>query len=305
MSRIILHHYSMSTFSEKTRLACGLKGLAYQQVLVPIASPKPDLVALTGGYRRAPVMQIGADIYCDSQLILRRLEQLHPEPTLFPNRCEGEATALAWWAERYIFMPALGFIAYINGDLYAPDFVEERRKFGYTLDKKELEPQFPRHVQQLVAHLAWLNAIFADGRPFLLGNRVSAADLAVYPSIWFLRKWGGEETDRRLPIQSLLGWVERVAALGYGRPTDIAGAAALDIARQSTPAALDIPENGDLIGLKAGARVTVTPDDFGRDPVEGDLMGADAWEIVIRRSDPRAGVLHVHFPRAGYDVAPV
>src|SRR5579859_4661203 len=114
MSEIILHHYAMSTFSEKARLAFGLKRLSYQQVLVPIAAPKPDLVALTGGYRRAPVMQIGADVYCDSHLILRKLEQLHPEPTLFPNRCEGEASALCWWAERYIFMAALGFIAYIN-----------------------------------------------------------------------------------------------------------------------------------------------------------------------------------------------
>ena len=305
MTEIILHHYAMSTFSEKARLACGLKGLSYKQVLVPIASPKPDLVALTGGYRRAPVMQIGADIYCDSHLILRKLEALHPEPSLFPNHCEGEATALAWWAERYIFMPALGFIAYINGDLYAPDFVEERRKFGYTLDKKELEPQFPRHVQQLVAHLAWLKTFFADGRPYLLGDQVSAADLAAYPSIWFIRKWGGEETERRLPIGPLLGWVERVAALGYGEPMEIAGAAALDIARQSTPVASEIPAEGDPTGLKAGARVTVTPDDVGRDPVEGVLVGADDREVVIRRTDPQAGTLHVHFPRAGYDVTPV
>ena len=305
MSEVILHHYPMSTFSEKARLACGLKKLSYKQVIVPIASPKADLVALTGGYRRAPVMQIGADIYCDSLLILRKLEELHPEPTLFPNRSEGEATALAWWAERYIFMAALGFIAYINGDLYAPDFVEERRKFGYVLDKEELKPLFPRHIQQLVAHLAWLRTILADGRPFLLGEQVSAADLAAYPSIWFLRKWGGDETEKRLPIKPLLDWVERVAALGYGSPSDIAGAEALDIARRSTPAVSDVPTNGDPTGLKSGARVTVTPDDVGRDPVEGVLVGADDREVVIRRSDERAGDVQLHFPRAGYDVAAV
>jgi glutathione S-transferase len=295
----------MSTFSEKARLACGLKGLSYTQVLVPISSPKPDLVALTGGYRRAPVMQIGADIYCDSHLILRKIEQLHPEPTLFPNRSEGEVTALAWWAERYIFMPALGFIAYINGDLYAPDFVEERRKFGYVLDKKELEPLFPRHVQQLVAHLAWFRTILADGRPYLLGDQVSAADLAAYPTIWFLRKWGGAETERRLPVKPLLGWVERVAALGYGHPTEIPGEAALETARNSIPVAPDVPADGDPTGLKHGTRVTVTPDDVGRDPVEGVLVGADDREVVVRRSDPRAGVAHVHFPRAGYDVVAI
>ena len=303
MSEIILHHYPMSTFSEKVRLTCGLKKLAYKHVIVPIAMPKPDLVALTGGYRRAPVMQIGADIYCDSHLILRKIEQLHPEPTLFPNGGEGESMALAWWVERYIFMPALGFIANINADLYAPDFVAERKAFGYALGKDEAGPLFLRHVQQLVAHLAWFASMMADGRPYMLGDQVSAADLAAYPSIWFLRKWGGAETERRLSIKPLLGWVERVAGLGYGNPTEIAGAAALDMARQSTPAPLDLRADGDPSGLKGGARVTVTPDDVGRDPVEGVLVGADDREVVIRRSDPRAGVVQVHFPRAGYDVA--
>ena len=304
MSEIILHHYPMSTFSEKVRLACGLKRLAYQQVTVPIASPKPDLVALTGGYRRAPVMQIGADIYCDSQLILRKLEQLHHEPSLFPDGSEGQATALAWWAERHIFMPALGFIAYINGDLYAPDFVEERRRFGYVLDKEELRPLFPRHVQQLTAHLDWLTTMMADGRPFLLGDRVSASDLAAYPSLWFLRKWGGEETERRLPVEPLFGWVDRVAALGYGDPVEIAGTTALEIARRSVPAEPDVAADGDPTGIKAGTPVTITPDDVGRDPVEGVLVGADQREVVLRRADPRAGTVHVHFPRAGYDLAP-
>ena len=216
MSSIILHHYPMSTFSEKVRLACGLKRLSYAQVEVPIASPKPELVALTGGYRRAPVMQIGADVYCDSHLILRHLERLHPEPTLFPDGSEGPASALSWWAERFIFMPALAFIAFINGDLYAPDFIAERRRFGYTLDREELRPEMGRTIEQLGAHLTWLGRCLADGRPFLLGDHVSAADLAAYPSLWFLAKWGGEETARRLPVAALRPWVERVAAIGHG-----------------------------------------------------------------------------------------
>ena len=32
MSQIILHHYPLSSFSEKVRLALGLKGLAYGSV---------------------------------------------------------------------------------------------------------------------------------------------------------------------------------------------------------------------------------------------------------------------------------
>lgn len=302
MTEIILHHYPLSTFSEKARLTFGLKQLTYKHVVTPVMMPKPDLVALTGGYRRAPVMQIGADIYCDTHLILRKLEELHPEPTLFPNNSEAEATVLSWWVERYVFMPALGFIANVNNDLYPPDFVAERNAFGYVLGKAEVEPLFSRYVQQFVAHCAWLKSMLADGRPYLLGTEVSAADLAAYPSIWFLRKWGGDETERWLPVAPLFPWVERVAALGYGDRTEITGAEAVDIARDSTPMTTELPADGDPSGLKGGTRVTVTPDDLGRDPVEGDLIGADDREVVIRRSDPRAGTVHVHFPRAGYDV---
>lgn len=136
-------------------------------------------------------------------------------------------------------------------------------------------------------------------------HALRGVSMTFYPSLWFPRKWGGAETERLLPVEPLLGWVERVAALGYGDPTEITGAMALDIARGSAPAACEVPADGDPTGLKAGARVTVTADDVGRDPVEGVLVGADDREVVIRRSDPRVGVVHVHFPRAGYDVVSV
>ena len=92
---IILHHYDISPYSEKVRLGLGLKGLAWASVEIPVIMPKPDLTALTGGYRKAPVLQIGADIYCDSQLIMRELERRHPSPSFYPAG-RGTADALAW-----------------------------------------------------------------------------------------------------------------------------------------------------------------------------------------------------------------
>lgn len=303
MTDIILHHYPLSTFSEKARLALGLKGLAYRHVVVPVVSPKPDLTALTGGYRRAPVMQIGADVYCDTHLILDKLEEMHPEPTFFPNNRAGEAKAISWWVERDVWMPALGFIANVNGDLYDPDFVEERRAFGYLLGKADVAPLFNRYVQQFNAHFDWLASILADGRPYLLCDAISAADLSTYPTIWFLQKWGAAEAARWLHIEPLLSWSERVGTIGHGAPTQIEGAEALALARIASPSDDAPPADGDPTGLKGGTYVSVTPDDVGRDPVAGILVGADQREVVIRREDPDLGTLHVHFPRAGYDVA--
>lgn len=86
MADIILHHYGTSPYSEKVRLGLGLKGLAWASVEIPVIMPKPDLTALTGGYRKTPVLQIGADIYCDSQLIMRELERRQPSPSFLSGR---------------------------------------------------------------------------------------------------------------------------------------------------------------------------------------------------------------------------
>src|SRR6266851_3672405 len=79
MVDIILHHYDTSPYAEKIRVAFGIKGLAWSSVEIPRIMPKPDLMPLTGGYRKTPVLQIGADVYCDTQRILREIDAIDPE----------------------------------------------------------------------------------------------------------------------------------------------------------------------------------------------------------------------------------
>src|SRR6188768_244952 len=108
MSELILHHYPTSLFAEKARLLLGFKGLSWHSVKISPVMPKPDLTALTGGYRRTPVLQIGADVYCDTALIARVLEALAPTPTLFPD---GAPTApvLAQWADFTLFWSVIPY----------------------------------------------------------------------------------------------------------------------------------------------------------------------------------------------------
>src|ERR1700732_4697923 len=100
---IILHHFEKSPFSEKVRVVFGLKNIEWTSVLISRIMPRPDLMPLTGGYRRTPVMQVGADIYCDTACILRALDRLLPGPTLFPNGEAGLSTPIAYWAEKALF----------------------------------------------------------------------------------------------------------------------------------------------------------------------------------------------------------
>ena len=75
----ILHHYSMSPFSEKIRLMFGYAGLAWQSLPCPEMPPRPTVDPLSGGYRRIPIAQVGADIFCDSRLISAEIAREHAE----------------------------------------------------------------------------------------------------------------------------------------------------------------------------------------------------------------------------------
>ena len=76
MSKVILHHYQLSPYSEKIRLALGLKGQSWRSVEIPVWTPRPKLTPMTGGYRLTPILQVGAEFYCDTLLILHVIDTI-------------------------------------------------------------------------------------------------------------------------------------------------------------------------------------------------------------------------------------
>ncbi|TGE00824.1 glutathione S-transferase family protein [Methylobacterium nonmethylotrophicum] len=303
---IILHHYPFSPYAEKVRLALGLKGLDWGSVEVAVMPPRPLLDPLTGGYRRIPVLQVGADIYCDTNAILPALERLHPEPSLYPGLNSGLAKALSFGLERDLWLAVIGVLVHHMGDL--PEAFLRDRKDDYLyvdISRGAMEPDFARNAQRVGAWIAWLAEALADGRGFLGGDRAGAVDLAHYHLLSLMRSVADPApVDRLLGLAPILGWYARVKGLGHGRPHALTAEEALAAARAAEPAPIDsanaVP---DLIGIAPGEPVTVTPDDFARVPVQGRLVAIEAGRIVIRRDDPDLGALHLHFPRAGFVVA--
>jgi len=302
MASLILHHYDFSPYSEKVRLAFGYKNLDWQSVDSPIQAPKPDLIPLTAGYRRAPVLQIGADVYCDTLLILREVDRRHPEPTLYPGDQRGLVHAISAWWDRATFFPAAKLATSIIGDQIPADFIEERRTLmNQDFTKAASLKELPLNRQRMHAAMAWLADMLKD-RPFILGQQPSAADLTAYHTLWFATKNGGAEAEAMLPLDALRGWMDRVAALGHGRRHEMPAGQALDVARDATPDAPLIRADADPSGLQPGQDVVVRAEDYGRDPVCGLLVAADAEEVIVRHENDRVGVVHIHFPRAGYEV---
>jgi len=303
MSELILHHYDTSPFSEKVKKILAHKRLAWRAVEQPTIMPKPRLVPLTGGYRRIPVLQIGADVYCDSQLIARVIERLHPQPTLYPGQSEGICHAFSLWADRSFFMTTVPVLFALIGDQIPQAFIDDRSKLmGARGDFSEVPKQAPTAREHCRAHAALLAAQLADGRPFLLGERFSLADAACYHPVWFLRNFpGAGDVFNEYP--ALFAWADRIQAMGHGERRDMPADDALRIAKQSTPATPLHADPGEPNRLAPGQRVSVTPDDYGFDPVSGELVASSVHEIALRRVDAELGEIVVHFPRIGFRVS--
>ena len=129
MSAVILHHYPLSPYSEKARLAMGLKGLSWHSVEIPVWTPRPKLTPMTGGYRRTPILQIGADFYCDTLLILAVLDKQGTNGNLYPDTQAGLARAVGWWIEKGSFMNAVSLTLGGLGGKLPQELIDERRPF--------------------------------------------------------------------------------------------------------------------------------------------------------------------------------
>jgi len=299
---LILHHYDTSPFSEKVRKVLAHKQLAWHAVEQPTIMPKPQLLPLTGGYRRIPVLQIGADVYCDTQLIVRVLERRAPSPTLYPGGSEGTCEAWQLWADKLVFSAAVSVIFGEIGQFVPKEFMDDRTKMMPGRDFNEIPKLAPHAREQLRAYIATMDAQLADRRPHLLGNDFSLADAACFHSMWFLRV-APQAKSMIADAPHVAAWVERIDAMGHGARTAMAPGDALEIARQATPAAAAGVDPHEPNALAAGMRVTVTPDDYGFDPVAGELVGSSVHEVAVRRRDADLGELVVHFPRIGFRVA--
>jgi glutathione S-transferase len=302
MHELILHHYPTSPFAEKTRLMLGFKQLSWRSVMIPPIMPKPDLTALTGGYRKTPVLQVGADIYCDSALIARRLEAEKNTPTLFPEGQEFNVASFAQWADSQVFLHAVSLvfqpesIAARFGKL-PPEFLKVFIADRSTLFNGGLATRVPLEVAKhqwptLMARLQ--QQLEREQGDFLFGD-ASLADIAMAHSLWFLRG-----TPVTAPLvdayPAVATWLARVLDFGHGSFSDISAA------RDATPAALPDAALIDPNGFAVGQQVAISAVDYGVDSVEGELVFSGTEELILRREDPRAGTVHVHFPRLGFAI---
>jgi len=307
MHDLILHHYPASPFAHKSRLLLGFKQLSWRSVNIPPVMPKPDLLALTGGYRKTPVLQVGADIYCDTALIARRLEAEKAARTLFPQGQAFTVAAFAHWADSVVFQHAVTLVfqpesVAVRFARLSPEaiqgFLADRAGLFSGGSASRLPAELARHNWPTL--MTRLQQQLAQGGEFLFGE-ASIADFAMAHPLWFLKA-----TPVTAPLvdayPEVVRWLQRVLDFGQGSPSEMSAAEAIEVARQASPAALPQTSIEEPNGFSVGQRVLIAATDYGVDPVEGELLHAGAEELILRREDARAGVVHVHFPRVGFRI---
>jgi glutathione S-transferase len=302
MHQIILHQYDSSPFSEKVRICLGIKSLAWSAVDQPVIMPKPDLIPLTGGYRRIPVMQIGADIYCDSQLIVRELDRRFPERPLSATNGLALANAVEQWCDRSVFQAAVTAIFGTIGDSVDPAFIKDREALsGQPFNVAAMKALAPFAITQIKAHAALLAEHLADGRTYLEGSVPGLADAAAYYNFWFVRRFSPGIADQFDDLPGFDAWFDRVSSIGHGQRGSLTPAEAHEIAAKAEPEAIgllatDAPLSGKTVHLAAT--------DYGRDPIAGTFIGSSHYSLSVARDVTGLGRINVHVPRLGYSITP-
>ena len=306
MPDLILHHYWPSPFAHKIRLALGLVDTSWKSVEIPRVPPKPLLMPLTAGYRRTPVLQSGADVYCDTQNIVRAISELTAMSLLLPTRQRGQIFALTDWVDGTVFNLAARVILTSALDTAPPEFIQDRGGlyFGPNWTPEGLKAQLPGVIRQLAAHLDSINQGLSDTGGYLTES-LSYADVSIAYVAWFIRgRWDvGPEFLSQFPS------VERIERNVHEQSTDrheeLSAESALMMALQAESIAPRGVEAQIGSGLSEGMPVLIRPQAETSDPpIIGRLRYLDRVRVSIDHQDPQVGNVVVHLPVAGYQIQP-
>jgi len=313
MNQLILHHYPESLFSEKIRLLLGYKAKhagapGWNSVTIPIIMPKPELMPLTGGYRKTPVLQQGAEIYCDTAIISRHIDALYPRATIFPREQAANAATMAFWTDTFFFKVCVAVVFQPKALASNTLFQDQEAAAAFAADRaslsegsNELGMALEVALPHFYSHLNRLEHQLSDSGGYLFGVEPTIADFSTYHCLWFILNNPALSSELE-SYPAVAGWYQQMADHGHGEVNEMSGADALAIAREASPQS-DYPEESVFLsGFSQGQTVSVQPIDYGFNPVSGQLLKADTEELIVLRTDEQVGEVAVHFPTMGFQL---
>jgi len=307
MTDLFLHHYPASLFSEKIRSLLGYCGLEWNSVTINNIMPRPNLMELSGGYRKTPILQDGASVFCDTKIIAWHLVAKAGKESVY--NAGFTANRFAEWADTTLFRTAVGLcfqpkaVEVIAAQLGAKNleaFMADRAELSGGQQLASITPalaeaSFVHYLRELESSL---------NKPFLFGDEPSIADFSLYHCLWFI-SMNPVVAPLLDDFPAVKRYMQPFVNWGQHPGVESTSEAALECGTQAEPELFAYGESLATEGVELGDAVKVTPDDYGRIPVEGVLAHVSDVAIAVRRTDPVAGQINAYFPRTGFDVEPV
>ena len=304
----IFHHYPQSPIAEKIRITFGIMGLEWQSVQIPRIPPKPLLMPLTGGYRRTPVLQIGADIYCDSQSIAFHLGKQKSKKIAYSQPNRALELILGSFGESILFSLTVRVILTTSMGVAPEDFINDRGSLyfepGWTVE--EMKSSLPSILLQLQSAFELVDHHLTSHGPYMNGKNPSYADAVIQHCVWFLcGRWdGGKKFISQ--FKALVKHHELITLIGHGSFQDCTPEEALAIAKRhisTAPNGINCAYTGDI---KLGERIRIRPNGKTADPdVIGSLRYLDQNIVIIDYEHEEVGQISIHFPVLGYQISSI
>jgi glutathione S-transferase len=264
---------------------------------------------MTGGYRRIPVLQVGADMYCDTQLILRELERRCPTPSFFPDGDDGLPFAFSRWSDSTVFVECCVRMAFAPvADSLPPELVADRARLylGPTGDFKKEQADMPHVIAQFKPQMGWIEKRLNSGGPYIHGPEPGMNDLLAWYIVWFVKGRYPDADALFADFPKINAWSDKMTAIGHGNPTDMSKGDALAIANSTSPEPAQTSGTNDAQSLVPGMNVAVSAiGDSGEVPVSGAIRCVTMDSITLDIHHASCGDVAVHFPRVGYRVTVV
>ncbi len=304
---MILHHKTVSPFSEKIRLMLGYAGLRWRSLYANWQPPRPSIDPLVNGYRHIPVAQIGSDVFCDTRVISHQIAQATGRPELSPfDQPDEVAHALRQW-ENEIFLncvislPVFGTFQTLLKRVPVsawPKYLRDKKYLGSVT--RQPVPCREQATRAWQAHLDVLDELLRSSDFLFARSSPGIADFSAVHGIWFRADKDGRATFRRR--SRLKAWYQRMVALGHGSYEPINVEQALACATDSPPQAVaESMQNGPLLGRQ----VEIGPEHLGTARTKGIVAGEDDNRIILSRQSDFGTKVHVHFPKALMEITPL
>ncbi|KAK6432600.1 hypothetical protein LTR95_011231 [Oleoguttula sp. CCFEE 5521] len=321
--QLMFYAWTGSPWASKVVAYLALRGIPYTLCEQPITMPRPDLAVLGLKYRRIPVLAWGRDIYCDSSLIIAKLEKWisgMDYKAIGAGDSTGKALEhlLEKWTDVAVFAPAAGAISSSLELVQDPSFQKDREElWGRPWTKEEQDRLRPAGLVNLRANFDFLEVLLGDGRKWVNGgDGPGLADIhGAWIFSWMLSLPNGlpEDFFSTRDYPKTRAWIKRydealaAAQKSAPQPTKIKGADALKkITSADFVSDTELQVEEDPTGLTFEEKVEMFPIDTGSKQRDaGRLVILKKSEMAIStRTQKGDAEVRIHYPRFNFSIGP-